>query len=97
MCIGEKRTLTIPPNLGYGDRGIGPIPPGSTLSNNTEAHILIERLLTEVVFETELTAIDGVEPPPVSVKETVSDTISGATEAAKATIADADGAEHNEL
>lgn len=31
MCIGEKRTLTIGPSYGYGDRNIGPIPAGSTL------------------------------------------------------------------
>ncbi|OQD77929.1 hypothetical protein PENDEC_c002G01458 [Penicillium decumbens] len=36
MCIGEKRTLTIPPEYGYGDRGVGPIPGGATLIFETE-------------------------------------------------------------
>jgi FKBP-type peptidyl-prolyl cis-trans isomerase FkpA len=32
MLIGEKRVLTIPPEMGYGDRGAGTvIPPGATL------------------------------------------------------------------
>lgn len=32
MLIGEKRVLTIPPDMGYGDRGAGAvIPPGATL------------------------------------------------------------------
>ncbi|KZF24192.1 hypothetical protein L228DRAFT_245091 [Xylona heveae TC161] len=36
MCVGEKRTLTIPPAFGYGDRGVGPIPPKATLVFETE-------------------------------------------------------------
>ena len=36
MCIGDKRRLTIQPEWGYGERGMGPIPANSVLVFETE-------------------------------------------------------------
>ncbi|XP_035223938.1 FK506-binding protein 2-like [Stegodyphus dumicola] len=53
MCVGEKRRLTIPPHLGYGDAGAGDrIPPKATL-----------------IFEVELLEIEDGPAPVNVFKE----------------------------
>ena len=36
MNVGDKWRISLPPELAYGDRGVGPIPPASTLIFDVE-------------------------------------------------------------
>jgi len=36
MCVGEKRRITVPPNLGYGRQGFGNVPPNASLEFTVE-------------------------------------------------------------
>lgn len=38
LTINLGRTLTVPPEYGYGDRGVGPIPGGATLGTK-DSHL----------------------------------------------------------
>ncbi|KXJ86255.1 FKBP-type peptidyl-prolyl cis-trans isomerase [Microdochium bolleyi] len=99
MCIGEKRLLTIPPEYGYGQRGMGPIPAGSTLIFETELMGIDgvpkpEKIVTKATSA----ASEVVKEAETKIADKVASAASEAAEVIGTIVADTDdGQEHNEL
>ncbi|TGO19125.1 hypothetical protein BPAE_0355g00030 [Botrytis paeoniae] len=113
MCIGEKRVLTIPPEFGYGDRAMGPIPAKSTLIFETELmgidgvpkpETIIEKTSSSDTVDSATDSASSLsdkatEKATEAATGGVKSAISEAAEAVKTALADSDGdgQEHNEL
>ncbi|KAK3367460.1 peptidylprolyl isomerase [Podospora didyma] len=104
MCIGEKRTLTVPASYGYGQRSMGPIPAGSTLIFETELVGIAgvpkpESIVTKAATDAPAsTASDKAEETGEKVAEKVANVVGAAAGVVKTMLADDDDSQdHNEL
>ncbi|KAI1806351.1 hypothetical protein F4811DRAFT_161626 [Daldinia bambusicola] len=110
MCIGEKRTLTVPPEYGYGNRGVGPIPAGSTLVFETELIGIKgvpkpESIVTKATSsassaasEASSEASETAEKATAKVAEKIASKVEEAAEVVGTLLVDTDDVqEHNEL
>ncbi|TGO48857.1 hypothetical protein BOTNAR_0456g00050 [Botryotinia narcissicola] len=82
MCIGEKRVLTIPPEFGYGDRAMGPIPAKSTLIFETELMGIDGVPKPETIIEKTSSSSDAVDSATNSASSLSDEATEKATEAA---------------
>ncbi|CAN8100807.1 unnamed protein product [Discula destructiva] len=99
MCIGEKRTLTIPADKAYGQRAMGPIPAGSTLIFETELLGIDgvpapESIVTKPAATPEATATPfDFEAAAAQVVDTVKGKVNEAVKLVKSLLNDQDGVE----
>ncbi|KAI4597588.1 Peptidyl-prolyl cis-trans isomerase fpr2 [Pestalotiopsis sp. 9143b] len=106
-CIGEKRTLTVPPELGYGNRGMGPIPAGSTLIFETEIigikgvpkpETIVTKSASSAVSAASEAVSEASEEASAGIAEGIASAASAAAAAAGTVLVDTDDVqEHNEL
>ncbi|KAL7620595.1 Peptidyl-prolyl cis-trans isomerase fpr2 [Parahypoxylon ruwenzoriense] len=103
MCIGEKRTLTVPPELGYGNRGMGPIPASSTLVFETELMGIKgvpnpESIVTKATSSASSVAREASEDASTGAAEKIASKVEETAEVIGTVLTDTDDAqEHIEL
>lgn len=73
MCIGQSRKLTIPPSLGYGDSGSGPIPPKATLIFETKLMDIVNWKHDENTSGTEENLSIATAPPLPTESDKIAD------------------------
>ncbi|KJR82649.1 FK506-binding protein 2 [Sporothrix schenckii 1099-18] len=107
LCLLPK-TLTVPPEYGYGQRGIGPIPAGSTLVFETELigiegvpkpeSIVTKAATGDPSADSSASTEAEAEAETPNVAEKIASKVAEAADVVKTIVADTDDSqEHNEL